>query len=283
MPSLTKFCIPLLFLCSVIACQEPESKQSLASGQIGQHQLDSEILGRTVDYQIYQPSGESEGIIYLLHGHGGDHNDWFESGEGHVSTIMDSLISNDVIPPMHAVSADMGNSWYVNRSYPAQDFYLDEFMAHIETSYLDDQVKIRLLAGNSAGGYGSLRFSLIEPSLFDGVILLSPASYTPLPPDISSSRKVEAFAIEGVFNDSIWDSFSYLHLIDQLEPGSDMPQYFVSTGDDDAYNIVPAVTRIQQELIGREIACELRVTNGGHDWACWKENFANALSLFFDQ
>ena len=147
MPSLTKFCIPLLFLCSVIACQEPESKQSLASGQIGQHQLDSEILGRTVDYQIYQPSGESEGIIYLLHGHGGDHNDWFESGEGHVSTIMDSLISNDVIPPMHAVSADMGNSWYVNRSYPAQDFYLDEFMAHIETSYLDDQVKIRLLAG----------------------------------------------------------------------------------------------------------------------------------------
>ncbi|PQB04062.1 alpha/beta hydrolase [Aureitalea marina] len=273
----------LLFTTLFLGCQDT----AFESGQVSVHQINSELLQRSVEYSLYTPTNSTqslpEQIIYLLHGHGGDHRDWFQDEEGAVAAILDSLIDNNIIPPVLAVSANMGNSWYVNRPAPAQDFYLQEFIQHIESTYLQSEPKQRLLAGNSAGGYGGLRFSLIRPELFENTILLSPASYTPLPPDISSSRKVEAFAVNGKFNDSIWDSFSYLHLLKRLKPGDQLPGFYISTGDDDVYNIVPAVTRIQQEFLSLGITNELRITNGGHDWDCWKSNFAEALSLIYQQ
>lgn len=278
MKTFNKNILLLLLILLVAGCQRPDPSK----GAVSLHQLESKTLGRQVAYQLYSPAQQAKSIIYLLHGHGGDHQDWFQAGEGNVAHILDSLIANRIIPPVYAVSAQMGNSWYVNRPAPAQDFYLDEFMPYMETDLLKIEPTDRLLAGNSAGGYGGLRFSLIQPDRFDGIILLSPASYTPLPPQISSSRKVEAFALDGVFNDSIWNSFSYLHLLDKLPPNSQMPMYFISTGDDDAYNIVPAVTNIQQQFLERNIANELRITNGGHDWECWQENFARAMTLYYN-
>ncbi|NND63980.1 MAG: hypothetical protein HKN48_12390, partial [Flavobacteriaceae bacterium] len=197
----------------IMSCRGNESDRS---GTIVESSIDSEILERKVQYIQYNPfmrdsMSKPSPILYLLHGHGGDHLDWFQETEGNVASILDSLIEAKLIPPVVAVSIDAGNSWYVDRHDKMETFYISEFIPEIERQ-IGGTLSRRILAGNSAGGYGSLRFVMKFPDLFDEVILLSPAAYNPLPPAISSSRKIDVFAEEGVFNDSIWKSYSYLHL-----------------------------------------------------------------------
>lgn len=257
------------------------NSQCKMAGTIENAALDSRILKKTIEYKIYQPTTTDDTatypVLYLLHGHGGSQRDWFEHEWGRMGSILDSLICLKKIPPTIAVSADAGNSWYVDRAESMESFYLDEFIPFIEAKYPIDGEKGRILAGNSAGGYGSLRFSLKQPERFDQVILLSPASYEPLPPKISSSRKIEAFALNGVFNDSVWNHFSYTHQLPNLKTSKQPPTYYISSGDDDGYNIVPVAVKIQQELNKLHIKNELRITNGGHDWLCWRLNVTHAL------
>jgi S-formylglutathione hydrolase FrmB len=176
------------------------------------------------------------------------------------------------------VSANAGNSWYVDSVESMESFYLDEFIKHVEASLDFNGDFKRYIAGNSAGGYGTLRFTLLQPGSFESAILLSPAAYEPLPPVVSSSRKVEAFANDGKFNDSIWQSYSYTHRIDSFLQKKEKPKFYLSVGDDDNYNIVPVVTKLQQLFLKNNVPNELRVMDGGHDWTFWKKSFVNFLT-----
>ena len=248
--------------------------------------LESKLLGRAIEYRIYKPADTTLKptiMLYLLHGHGGDHMDWFQKGEGQAGTILDSLIRSGTIPPLVAVSIDAGNSWYVDRPEPMRTFYLEELLPHIEETYLEQAPLTRLIAGNSAGGYGTLGLIMAEPELFDAAILLSPAAYYPLPPAISSSRKVEAFEVKGSFNDSVWKQLSYQANWPGNLSSDNSPFIHLSVGDDDAYNIVPVVSRLQQLLLEEGIENELRITDGGHDWECWRRNFTKALTDYYGQ
>ncbi|HAT63862.1 MAG TPA: esterase [Flavobacteriaceae bacterium] len=277
------FVFLFLIAFSLQSCKEEIQK---SESIVQDETITSTLLKRTLPYKIYLPeayqdSTKSFPIVYLLHGHGGDEKDWFIEDEGNIKVFLDSLIQHKIIPPIIAVTAHAGNSWYINRPEPMESFYLDEFIPFIEATYRVDTAQGRIAAGDSAGGYGALRFSLLRPELFQNVILLSPASYEPLPPAISSSRKVAAFAKNGVFNDSIWKSFSYTHRWENIKKAPKKPKYYLSVGDDDAYNIVPVITSLQQQMLQDSIPNELRITNGGHDWNCWQQNFSNALTAIF--
>ena len=172
---------------------------------------------------------------------------------------------------------------------PGQKLWIDYIKPYVDEWRLDNYGTAygiinpdrRLLAGNSAGGYGTLRFVLKEPKLFDAAILLSPAAYEPLPPEVSSSRKVEAFEKEGKFNDSIWRSYSYVHRIDSFLLQKERPKFYLSSGDDDNYNIVPVVTSLQQLFLENNVPNELRVMDGGHDWQFWRKSFVNFLTDYY--
>lgn len=250
--------------------------------------IDSKILGKKVAYKIYLPfkiddATSTYPVLYLLHGHGGDESNWFDSDKGNIPVLLDSLRCVKQIPPFIAVSVDAENSWYVDRTEKMETFYLEEFIPFIESNYPIDIKNGRYLGGNSAGGYGALRFALQKPDWFQDVILLSPASYEPLPPAISSSRKIEAFALNGVFNDSIWHHYSYTRLWDSFMGGNKKPKFYLSVGDDDVYNIVPVVTTLQQLMYQQQIPNELRITDGGHDWVCWRAHISEALVSIFSE
>jgi enterochelin esterase-like enzyme len=210
--------------------------------------------------------------------------DWFEPDEGNIAYLLDSLIQNKHIPPIRAVSLNAGNSWYVDRQERMNSFYLSEFIPFIEHTYAENTKQIsRIIAGNSAGGYGALRFAFQKPHLFKTVLLLSPAAYDPLPPAISSSRKIDVFAMDGSFNDSVWTHFSYTNLKSSFLNAPSHPKFYISVGDDDAYTIVPVVTSIQQFFVQNQVENELRITDGGHDWNCWRDNFTSALVDSFSE
>ena len=269
----------------LMACGQKQAEDPMAGMVIG-GSFESEILGRSVATNHYLPPNYAAKqtkmpLLVLLHGHGGDHMDWFQQEEGHVAPLLDSLIDTGAIPPVIAVSANAGNSWYVNSQEDMQDFFLDEWIPAIKEQYGADWNGSMILAGDSAGGYGGLRFALLQPDLFEAVVLLSPAAYYPIPPQLSSSRKIPVFAKDGVFNDSIWQAYAYPKLLEQLPKEATMPTFYLSVGDDDAYNIVPVVAALQQKFLERGIANELRITDGGHDWVCWRHNFVEALTDYF--
>lgn len=244
----------------------------------------SKILEDSLHYNVYLPyasaSGNVNNIIYLLHGHGGNHDDWFESDEGRIKSILDSLITKKLIPPVYAVSLDAGNSWYVDRQIKMESVYFNEFIPYMESSCNFDPKRInRIIAGNSAGGYGTLRFMLQAPELFDASILLSPAAYNPSPPMISSSRKINVFNKNNIFNDSIWNSYSYKVI--PIRKDDSYPEIFISSGIDDKYGIPEVIDSLSIFFDNNNIAFNTALFPGGHEWELWREVFALNISKIF--
>ena len=238
----------LLFICSIFSCKPSIDVKLPFVSNVELDTLLSKTLKRKLAYRIYFPknkSDETPQIIYLLHGHGGSDEDWFSKEEGNVKTILDSLILAKKIPELIAVTMDAGNSWYVNSKEPMETAYVKEFIPYIESKYLSNRVpKRRYIAGNSAGGFGALRLSLKYPDLFDSSILLSPAAYFPEPPLISSSRKIDVFYTDSIFSPAKWQSYAYPNLL-KSEANTTYPNFYLSTGDDDAYNIFEVVSQLK--------------------------------------
>jgi len=258
-----------------------------AQGTVELKTMKSQTLNREIQYQVYTPEGYRESfsgfqVMYLLHGHGGSDKDWFTPEWGNMGHILDSLIEQQQIPPLVAISLDADNTWYVDGEENMESFYLNEFIPFVESEYHIEKSLDPIIAGDSMGGYGSLRFSLLRPELFSSVILLSPASYEPYPPLISSSRKVAAFSENGKFSEKLWRHFSYTNLWGNLLESKKKPKYYLSVGDDDAFNIVPVVTKLQQDMLRDKIPNELRITNGGHSWDVWRKNIIEALVLIYE-
>jgi len=275
----------LIFLLIVSACDTQKSK-TIETSVIVSDTIKSEILNKPIAYQVYLPSDyESKSnfpILYLLHGHGGSDDDWFNVEEGNAKIILDSLIRIKKIKPLVAITLNAENSWYVDSKEPMEKAYIKEFIPFIESKYkVSTNDNSRIIAGNSAGGFGALRFSLKYPSLFHSSILLSPAAYNPLPPEISSSRKIPAFAKGNTFNDSIWNSYSYTKLIDTSNIDIVYPKFYTSTGDDDTYKIFNVITTLKTFFDEHDIANETLVINGGHSWYVWQYCFTNDLVRIF--
>ena len=272
------------FFFIISACQSPK-KETTPSSRIVHDTLQSNILNKPLAYKVYLPEeyiSESEySILYLLHGHGGSDKDWFNKNEGNAKSILDSLIKIKAIKPLIAVTLNARNSWYVDSRELMETAYIKEFIPYIEEKYPIKNGNSRIIAGNSAGGFGSLRFSLKYPELFHSSILLSPAAYAPLPPVISSSRKIEAFAENGTFNDSIWQSYIYAKLIDSNKLTTIYPKFYTSTGDDDVYKIFNVVSDLKTFFENHHIANETLVIDGGHSWDVWLYCFTNDLVRIF--
>lgn len=276
------------FFFMVISCKNTSQKSAIKIDEVTtlNDSLFSNTLNKYVNYRYSLPQNYDESIsvpiIYLLHGHGGSSKDWFASEGGNAVITLTQMAKDNHIPPMIGVSISAGNSWYVDSKEDWESFYINEFIPYFEAIFnFSDTATDRHIAGLSAGGFGALRFSLKYPSKFHNVILLSPASYEPSPPINSSARKIAAFAIDGVFNDSLWLTYSYKHLQSDFLKSVSKPKFHLSVGDDDVFNIVPVVTDLQQFFLKNDVTNELRIINGGHDWECWNTNFKEALSVLF--
>ena len=275
-----------VFFCSIFSCKPSFEVEKKFVSVVELDTLISKTLNRKLAYRVYSPKFKSTKllpIIYLLHGHGGSDDDWFSEEEGNVKSILDSLILAERIPQLIAVTLDAGNSWYVDSIEPFETTYINEFIPFFESKYFTDSVpKNRYIAGNSAGGFGALRFSLKYPELFHSSILLSPAAYFPEPPLISSSRKIEVFNTENKFSITKWKSYAYPEL---LNTKSDItyPKFYMSTGIDDEYDIYQVISQLEVFFDSNNINVETSIIDGGHDWDVWRNRFTHDLTLIYEQ
>lgn len=280
------FYLSICTLLSIIGCVT-SSQEEQESSTMSRETFFSDHLSDSILYNTYLPAGyvenDSMPILYLLHGHGGNDSTWVKPQEGNIQWILDSLINNKLIPPLIAVTLDAANTWYVDRHRKMESAFIKDFIPYFESKFTgNSQSHDRIIAGNSAGGYGALRFTLKYPELFYASILLSPAAYYPEPPVNSSSRKIQVFNKDSVFSKEIWQSYAHTSLLSNYTNQQAKPILYISSGDDDDYGIVDVVTQLRTHLLENEIPHELTIVNGGHDWKVWSERFTHDLILIFE-
>lgn len=257
---------------------------SAHAGEVFSDAARSTALGRDVKFTIYTPDGYKDGagpypVLYLLHGAGGDENEWRVKG-GAVETL-DGLIKRGLMRPSVVVMPTAGPaSWWANGAAErAETAILDELVPYVEGKYkVSRDRKGRAIGGLSMGGYGALNLALRNPAKFCAAAVISPAIYDPLPPETSAARRTPQFVRNGQFDPDTWRSLNYpAHLASYTAQPLRVPMWIVS-GDHDFLGIAPMSATLYWRLhqIQPKLA-ELRVIDGDHEWMVFRDALPDAL------
>jgi enterochelin esterase-like enzyme len=245
----------------------------------------SEVIGRDYRYTIYLPDSYKSDerrypVLYLLHGANGDENEWLRRGDA--KGTLDALIARRLIKPMVVVMPGHTASWWVDAAMEkGETALLKEVIPHAEGKYRIDAVRgNRLVAGNSAGGYGALNLAFKYPQMFAAAALLSPAIYETVPPSHSSGVRQPTFQRDGRFDPDLWKSLNYTAHIDAYKKSGVIVPLYINSGDHDTFGIALQAAILYEKLrLFQPTAVELRVVDGDHEWMVWRDTFAEALQF----
>ena len=195
---------------------EPENfdkvRDGIPRGRLEMVEYDSRTVGNPRKALIYTPPGYSSDtkypVLYLLHGIGGDEEEWRRGGQPHV--ILDNLIADKKATPMIIVMPNgraqpndraEGN---VMATAPAfahfeQDL-LKDLIPFIESKYsVTADRESRALAGLSMGGGQSLNFGLGHLDTFAWVGGFSSAPNTKPPAELVPDPQAAAGQLKLLF------------------------------------------------------------------------------------
>jgi enterochelin esterase-like enzyme len=267
------FILSCLLLCATLA----------QAGQTFLETFKSAALGRDYKYTVYLPDSYAKDtkrypVLYLLHGAGGDENEWL--AKGGVRETMDALIARNQIKPMIVVMPGHTQAWWVDGAKEKGETALvKEVMPDVESKYRTDATrKNRLIAGLSAGGYGALNLIMKYPQQFAASAILSPAIYDPVPPNSSSGVRNHPFQKDGKFDPDTWKSLNYTAHIEAYKKSGVIVPLYINSGDHDTFSIALHATTLFERLrFHQPNALELRIVNGDHEWAVWRDTLGDAL------
>lgn len=227
---------------------------------------------------ILLPAGYTEEkqypVLYLLHGIGGDENEWV--GDGKPRYILGNLISKGlakemivVIPNCRARKNDQATSEFTLDHYAAFDNFIndlrDNLMPYIEEHYsIATGRKNTAIAGLSMGGRESLNIGLNMPETFGYIAAFSPG------------YGVFAYTANGVSEPGLFTEETF-RLPDLYK---DNTLLMINNGiSDGGENAIGGTCH--KALEKNEIPHLFYVTEGGHDFKVWKHGLYNfALQIF---
>ncbi|WP_138477280.1 alpha/beta hydrolase [Dyadobacter bucti] len=244
----------------------------------------SALLSKEMEYSIYLPAdyektNRSYPVLYLLHGYSDDETGWTQFGEA--QHIADKAINSGEAPAMIIVMPDAGVTFYMNSSdgkAKYEDFFVQEFMPHIESTYrIRAKKEFRAVAGLSMGGFGTMLLATKHPDLFASAAPLSGAFWT--------DEEISAMPAER------WDGL-FTNLFGKAAPGKDRLsehwyknsifkiiettpveklktiKYYIDCGDDDF--LIKGNMHLHAAMTDKGIPHEFRVRDGGHTWVYWR-------------
>ena len=237
-----------------------QRREDIPHGKIETLEYDSTTVGNKRKTLIYLPPGYSTDakypVLYLLHGIGGDEEEWHR--HGHPEVILDNLIADKKAVPMIVVLPNgraqkndraEGN---VMASAPAfanfeQDL-LKDLIPFIESKYsVKTDRESRALAGLSMGGGQSLNFGLGHLDTFAWIGGFSSAPNTKPPDEL---------------------------VPDPAKAAEKLKLLWISCGDRDG--LINFSQRTHVYLKEHNVPHIWHVDSGVHDFAVWK----NDLYLF---
>jgi enterochelin esterase-like enzyme len=240
----------------------------ISKGKIEMISYKSKTVGVERNARVYTPPGftkrKNYPVLYLLHGIGGDENEWYNGGVPHI--IFDNLIADGKMEPMivvlpngRAMANDRaeGNVFDREKVEAFATFekdLLNDLIPHIEKKYpAIKKREYRAIAGLSMGGGQSLNFGLGNPDKFAWVGGFSSAPNTRMPEQLLPDPD---------------------KAIDQLK------LLYISCGDKD--NLIHVSQRTSQYLSANKVPHIYRVIpDGHHDFNVWKDDLYQFAQMLF--
>lgn len=282
-----------LFLFSVFFAGVPATSQS----RIDCSALNSRILKQVVHYCVYLPAGYDAGavqhpvrrypVLYFLHGLGDNERTLFNSGGW---TLLDDLRNQHKMGDFLIVAPEGKRSFFINSadgSFLYNDFFLQEFLRHIERSYriLPGRAG-RAISGISMGGYGALRFAFANPGLFSAVSAQSAALITESPQQLDAASRAGsplAGVLGAVFgmpiNVSHWKANNpFLLAKENTVAGRKVAIYF-NCGQDDNYGFEKGAAALHDELQKESVKHEYHPYAGDHSLSYFLSHFAEVMEF----
>ncbi|GAB5410017.1 MAG: alpha/beta hydrolase-fold protein [Balneolaceae bacterium] len=279
MKKLTTFLLALFILIPLVVHAQ--------SGKVFDNlSMDSEILDMERKFAVYLPpdyetSERSYPVLYLLHGAGDDQTGWVQFGE--VLRITDNAIKEGIATPMIIImpDADTEQRGYFNSvdgNWRYEDFFFEELMPHVESTYrIKKEKRYRAVAGLSMGGGGSFMYALHRPDLFSSAAPLS-AYVGPLSLD---QFKNQIRNIEGISDEKAEEYYKYHSAIELVQNMPDEERnsvrWYIDCGDDDF--LYEGNSLIHIAMKKKQVPHEYRVREGAHNWTYWRESLPDVLNF----
>ncbi|MFT3738795.1 MAG: alpha/beta hydrolase-fold protein [Breznakibacter sp.] len=278
-------------LISLVVCFSVIS--SMAGKVIESNTVNSKLLGRPVSYSIYLPKDydadvRTYPVIYLLHGYAGDHTSWVHNGR--IGWFADKAIEEGKIPPVIIVMPDGGVGMYVNSfngKNDYEDFFINEFMPHVENTYRIKKGKYsRGITGHSMGGWGSLLYALKYPDLFIAAAPLSAGIHDDNDIVTYDDQRWETifgsifgYGLKGVDRlNEAWYRNSILKIVEN-RPSSEIQKVHlrISCGNEDY--LLKGSLLLHFALSEKNINHQLIIKNGSHSWDYWRADISETLEF----
>ena len=241
-------------------------RDGIDRGKLETVEYDSTTVGVKRKAQVYTPPGYTKEkkypVLYLLHGIGGDENEWPRGGAPGV--ILDNLYADNKAVPMIAVMPNGRASKDVTARDPIpkqssafaafEKDLLTDLIPFIEKSYsVNADRESRALAGLSMGGGQSLNFGLNNLDTFAWVGGFSSAPNTRRPADL---------------------------IKDPAEAAKKLRLLYVACGDKDG--LLRISQGVHAMLEENKVPHVYRVIPGGqHDFKVWKSDLYHFAQLLF--
>jgi enterochelin esterase-like enzyme len=241
-------------------------REGIDRGKIELVEYDSTTVGIKRKAKVYTPPGYSKDkkypVLYLLHGIGGDENEWPRGGVPDV--ILDNLYADKKAEPMIVVmpngraSKDLTARSPFGQQAPAfaafENDLLKDLIPFVEKTYpVKADRESRALAGLSMGGGQSLNFGLGHTDTFAWVGGFSSAPNTKPPADL---------------------------IQDPAAVSKKLKLLYVACGDKDG--LLRISENVHKMLDGKKVPHVYRVIPGGaHDFKVWKSDLFYFAQLIF--
>jgi enterochelin esterase-like enzyme len=241
-------------------------REGIERGKLESVKYDSTTVGAARKAQVYTPPGYSKEqkypVLYLLHGIGGDENEWPRGGSPDV--ILDNLYADGKIVPMIVVmpngraATDVTARDPIPKQSPAFAAFdkdlLTDLIPFIEEAYsVKSDRESRALAGLSMGGGQALNFGL---------------------------RNLDTFAWVGGFS-SAPNTMPPAELIKDPEAAREkLRLLYVACGDKDF--LLRVSEGVHKMLVEKNVPHHYNVIAGGrHDFKVWKSDLYHFAQRLF--
>lgn len=212
-------------------------------------------------------------VLYLLHGHSGDHLSWLSIEpdlQDYVNTYQ-----------MIVVMPDGGyDSWYIDS--PIDDevryesFITETLVPTIDSLYNTRENRAyRGIAGLSMGGHGAFYLAIKHQDLFGAASALSGGVDIRPFPDNWGLKDILG---EQDQNKENWENHTVMNLTDDLEDGA--LQLFIDIGVEDIF--IDVNRNLHKKLLDQEISHDYIERPGGHTSDYWQKTLPYNM-LFFSE
>jgi S-formylglutathione hydrolase FrmB len=226
-------------------------------------------------------------VLYFLHGLGDNEQTLFNSGGW---TLLDDLRHQGKMGNFLIVAPEGRRSFYINSadgSVRYNDFFLREFMPHIESQY---RVRAgrnnRAISGISMGGYGALRIAFAHPEMFSAASAQSGALITATPGELDSAERAGAplgRVLSSVFGSPIdvahWNANSPFVLAQRNVSGVRKLAIYFNCGQDDNYGFETGAAALHHLLQKEGVKHEYHLYPGDHSLTYFLSHFAEVMEF----